>query len=158
MLANIIDMENTLGKTKTSEDEIIISYATVYAQSFNGEELDVLLPKVIAHELAHSLCLGSGTPGIPELVYPEQYNGCIYEKMDKQPSETSAYRYNSIMHYAHLSNTAIPLSSVNFSDGNNIIDDHDDWGAIEHGVKDFSIPNKNYNYYSLGAVCYVECN
>lgn len=120
--------ENTgsSGVSFAGDDDFFISYGLIKngQSSFGYLNLDDAVAGTIIHELGHSLCLTDTA------AYNEQSSNCVYDGIDNTNASSD---YVSSMNYSYQ------MFMVDYSMGQNgTPNDHDDWGAVETGLKDFS--------------------
>lgn len=114
------DDYTTSGVAYPGDDDAFISLGQIVSD--HPSTADVAVAGTIMHELGHNLCLSKSA-------YSGQDASCLSSLID-----TSApLDYNSVMNYNKQ------FSMVNYSDGVNVLDDHDDWSAILVGMDDFVV-------------------
>lgn len=117
------ESSNSSGVAEIGGDDIFVSNGLVRNQ-FTYTDLDRAIAGTMIHELGHSLCLSS-TNG-----YNTQPSECVHSGVD---SGSILYNlYHSAMNYNYQ------LDYVDYSDGSNGLNDHDDWGAVLLGMAEFS--------------------
>ncbi|MBL8158885.1 hypothetical protein JNJ66_00325 [Candidatus Saccharibacteria bacterium] len=159
------------GKAVVGNDEAIIAYDMVEANTLDSADFNRILPKVFAHELGHQLCLSGLSGTSSNTFYSEQIETCAFAGVD---SDSASTNYKSIMNYdiledniyetvndpfPHTDRLLYPLPAYSFSEGNNGSGDHDDWNSVLNSVGDFA-KDKDY-YYLLPPIntpCRMECN
>lgn len=97
------------------------------------------ITNTIAHEIGHNLCLTSTRR------YNEQPAQCVYSGIDNKEDEPGddyydLEDYESVMNYRYQLRNDDGFGDVDYSDGSNIEDDHDDWAGIQSGLGKFNIP------------------
>ncbi|MBL8158827.1 hypothetical protein JNJ66_00005, partial [Candidatus Saccharibacteria bacterium] len=151
------------GQAAPGDDEALIAFSAITANSVDQGSFDRRYSRVIMHELGHTLCLSDGTISSSGNVdYDGQYNKCIFSKIDKKSEDAPVEDYISIMHYAVMDEMLyangirieypLPITSFSFGNGNN--GDNDDWEGVLNGIKDFS-KDKNHHYPITN--CRLEC-
>lgn len=111
------------GVSLSGADDAFISYGLIKEASpspVNYSLLDTAIAGTMHHELGHSLCLSNTND------YNGQKTNCIFNGVDAQGTSD----YPSSMNYLYQG------VLVDYSDGTNSSNDHDDWGAIS--PKDFT--------------------
>jgi hypothetical protein len=99
------------------------------------------ISNTIAHEIGHNLCLTSTR------LYNEQPVQCAYAGIDNDGDVPDFYdltNYESVMNYHYQLRNDNGFGNVNYSDGSNVEDDHDDWAGIQSGLGKFNIPLTPY--------------
>lgn len=97
--------------------------------------MDRAIANTMAHEIGHNLCLSD------EQIFVEQPAECVYEGIDNDDNNNSYYNledYESVMNYRYQLTDQDDMGVVDYSDGSNGADDHDDWGAVMIGMGGFS--------------------
>jgi len=120
--------ENTgsSGVSYAGDDDFFISYGLIKdgQPSFGYANLDTAIAGTIIHELGHNLCLTDMS------AYSGQAGECVYDGIDNVNASSD---YESSMNYSYQ------MFMVDYSYGiNGIPNDHDDWYAVNMGLKDFS--------------------
>ncbi|HEU5121396.1 MAG TPA: hypothetical protein VFT59_00995 [Candidatus Saccharimonadales bacterium] len=96
---------------------------------------DRAVANTMAHEIGHNLCLSD------EQVFVEQPAECVYKGIDNDDTNDSYYNlenYESVMNYRYQLTDQDDVGVVDYSDGSNGTDDHDDWSAVASGMGGFS--------------------
>lgn len=120
--------ENTgsSGASYAGDDDFFVSYGLIKdgQSSFGYTSLDTAIGGTIIHELGHNLCLTNSS------AYSGQSGACVYSGIDNVNASSD---YESSMNYSYQ------MFMVDYSDGaNSAPNDHDDWSAVDIGLKDFS--------------------
>lgn len=106
------------GVSYPSDDDAFIAIGRVKELSPTTE--DVAIAGTIIHELGHNLCLSADA-------YAGQSFNCLFSGVDSYAGND----YMSSMNYDKQ------LSLVDYSDGSNGTNDHNDWLAVLVGIDDF---------------------
>jgi streptogramin lyase len=119
---NYLENPDSSGLSFVGGDDLFISYG-LFKETANPPyaSFETAMAGTIIHELGHSLCL---KPGV--VAYPQQSNQCLFDGIDSSSASTD---YVSSMNYLYQ------LELVDYSDGQNGANDHDDWSAL--GLDDF---------------------
>lgn len=104
------------GIAEVGGDNIFISYGLI-EDDFSWSDFDTYIASTMIHEIGHNLCL-SGT-----LKYTNQPSECIFSGIDSDAIEYEIYP--SAMTYRHQGDT------VDYSTGQGLVYDHDDWSAVK---------------------------
>lgn len=120
--------ENTgsSGVSYAGDDDFFVSYGLIKdsQSSFGYTSLDTAIAGTIIHELGHNLCLTNAS------VYGGQAAECMYGGIDNVSASSD---YESSMNYSYQ------MFMVDYSNGiNGVPNDHNDWYAVDVGMKDFS--------------------
>lgn len=108
------------GGTYTGTGNIFVAIGRVKELNPTGQ--NQAIAGTIIHELGHSLCLSD------DLDYLDQDPACLFAGIDN---------YNASSDYDSSMNYHKQFSMVNYSNGLNGTNDHDDWSAILVGMDDF---------------------
>ncbi|MGB4762073.1 MAG: hypothetical protein WBP12_01790 [Candidatus Saccharimonas sp.] len=128
-------------------DSIFISTGLINASgSIASLNRDRAIANTIAHEIGHNLCLTSTQ------LYNEQPSQCVYAGIDNNGDEEEGdnldyynlANYESVMNYLYQLTDDQDLGYVDYSDGSNTTDDHDDWNAVSIGLGKFNIERTYY--------------
>lgn len=101
----------------------------------NATDQDRAIADTLAHEIGHNLCLTG------ERLYFEQPASCAYQGVDNKSTSSAYYNlenYESVMNYRYQLTDVDDLGVVDYSDGSNSTNDHDDWSAISSGLGMFN--------------------
>lgn len=115
--------QDSSGIAEVGGDDLFISYGLI-EDDFSYSNFDTYIASTIIHELGHNLCLTSNA----NLTYvPSE---CHFEGIDSDSIQYLAYP--SAMTYIYQGAT------VDYSLGQNLVYDHDDWSAVKLGIDTFS--------------------
>lgn len=107
-------LETTTGVSLAGADDIFISFGLIKENPVGYSLFDVAIAGTMHHELGHSLCLSNTSD------YSGQSPSCVFAGID----QLGTTDYPSAMNYLYQ------MVLVDYSDGTNSSNDHDDWGAI----------------------------
>lgn len=110
----------TTGAAYGGDDEAFVALGEV-RRSYPLTQ-DAAIAGTMIHEIGHNLCLTNSSSS-----YTGQAAGCIFSGVDTYASN----EYDSAMNYNKQ------FSLVDYSDGDNETNDHNDWSAISMGMDDF---------------------
>jgi hypothetical protein len=126
---NYAESSGSSGWAETMGDDLFISGGLI--DDMTGlASLDRALAGTMAHEIGHNLCLSD------EQVFVEQPIECAFSGIDNDGYKPQ--NYESVMNYRYQLTDDDDLGVVDYSDGSNATDDHDDWGAVALGMGGFS--------------------
>lgn len=143
---NEINPSASSGWATLMGSNIFIAIGVIRDNKFLASE-DRAIANTIAHEIGHNLCLSSNR------VYNEQPAACAYAGIDNKSGLAPINNpdnyfnledYQSVMNYRYQLTDKDDLGVVNYSDGGNVVDDHDDWLAIRDGLGKFNAPRTLY--------------
>ena len=137
-----IDPQGSTGWASAMGSNIFIALGPIKSANSLVSE-DRAIANTIAHELGHNLCLSSVR------IYNEQPASCAYAGIDNKEDEPGDDYYNledyeSVMNYRYQLTDRDDIGVVNYSDGGNVTDDHDDWGAVHSGLGKFNASHTPY--------------
>jgi hypothetical protein len=119
------DIPGSSGVSYAGDDDLFVSYGLIKdsQSSFGYTNLDTAIAGTIIHELGHNLCLTGASS------YSDQAGECVYSGVDNVNASPD---YESSMNYSYQ------MFMVDYSSGvNGTPADHNDWQAINIGLKDF---------------------
>jgi len=126
---NYAEYPNSTGWAQTMGDDLFVSGGLI--ENATGlASVDRAVAGTIAHEVGHTLCLSD------EQIFTEQPTECVFSGIDNDSYKPQ--NYESVMNYRYQLTKEDDLGIVDYSDGSNITDDHDDWSAIALGMGGFS--------------------
>ncbi len=123
---------STYAQAETLGDDSFIAYGNTEDRDEHYEySFDRALAGIITHEIGHYLCLSSVQH------YAEQDEDCVFADIDQIDADED---YQSVMSV----DLALPrieawddIEDLDFSDGTNGVNDHNDWSAIQDGMEAF---------------------
>lgn len=126
---NYAEATGSSGWAETMGDDLFISGGLI--ENMSGlASLDRAIAGTMAHEIGHGLCLSD------EQFYVEQPTECAFSGIDNDTYKPQ--NYESVMNYRYQLTDDDDMGVVDYSDGSNVSDDHDDWSAVTLGMGGFS--------------------
>jgi len=126
------------GAALAGDDDIFIALGNVV--DTHPLTQDQAVAGTMIHEIGHSLCLSN------DAAYLGQDSSCVFASIDTAASSD----YDSAMNYNKQ------FSLVNYSNGANGTNDHDDWSAVGIGIDDFIGKADETESSMLGSRRYIQ--
>jgi hypothetical protein len=128
---NYAESTSSSGWSETMGDDLFISGGLI--EDMTGlVNTDRAIANTIAHELGHTICLSD------EQIYVEQPAECVFFGIDNDDDIALLEDYFSVMNYRYQLTDIDDMGVVDYSDGSNGLNDHDDWAGVQLGVGGFS--------------------
>jgi len=126
---NYAESTGSSGWAETMGDDLFISGGLI--ENMSGlVSLDRAIAGTMAHEVGHNLCLSN------EQIFEEQPSECVFSGIDDDVYKPQ--NYESVMNYRYQLTDDDDMGVVDYSDGSNNTDDHNDWDAVILGMDGFS--------------------